>query len=93
MGNSLYISTTESGSGKALVAIGTIELITVVVTAIHSQCQCQKMGVNYQPQGQDQHCCCLAKVKNNTLRHLHRSHRRDRKGRGSANRQFGRRVD
>jgi phosphate acetyltransferase len=27
MGNSLYISTTESGSGKALVALGTIELI------------------------------------------------------------------
>jgi phosphate acetyltransferase len=27
MGNSLYISTTESGSGKALIALGTIELI------------------------------------------------------------------
>jgi hypothetical protein len=27
MGNSLYIGTTESGSGKALIALGTIELI------------------------------------------------------------------
>jgi phosphate acetyltransferase len=34
MGNSLYISTTESGSGKALVALGTIELILRKATKV-----------------------------------------------------------
>jgi AAA domain len=34
MGNSLYISTNESGSGKALVALGTIELILRKATKV-----------------------------------------------------------
>jgi phosphate acetyltransferase len=34
MGNSLYISTTESGSVKALVALGTIELILRKATKV-----------------------------------------------------------
>jgi phosphate acetyltransferase len=34
MGNSLYISTTESGSGKALIALGTIELILRKATKV-----------------------------------------------------------
>jgi phosphate acetyltransferase len=34
MGNSLYIGTTESGSGKALIALGTIELILRKATKV-----------------------------------------------------------
>lgn len=34
MGNSLYISTTESGSGKALIALGTIDLILRKATKV-----------------------------------------------------------